>query len=110
MPYRMIALEPGQPHSVLLIDLKPLKLLRVGVDIVPILIASASWGDILMAADGNIVVLDRYGLVVGRMVGPANPTAIAVLEPHGLLIATWAEGQGTLVTIDLKQVSTGILF
>ncbi|CAA9412532.1 Serine/threonine protein kinase [uncultured Leptolyngbya sp.] len=109
-PYRMIALEPGQPHSVLLIDLKPLKLLRVGVDIVPILIASAAWGDILMAADGNIVVLDRYGLVVGRIVGPANPTAIAVLEPHGLLIATWAEGQGTLVTIDLKQVSTGILF
>ena len=109
-PYRMIALEPGQPHSVLLIDLKPLKLLRVGIDIVPILMASASWGDILMAADGNIVVLDRYGLVVGRMVGPTNPTAIAVLEPHGLLIATWTEGQGTLVTIDLKQVSTGILF
>ncbi|MBD2076031.1 serine/threonine protein kinase [Phormidium sp. FACHB-592] len=109
-PYRMIALEPGQPHSVLLIDLKPFKLLRVGLDIVPILIASASWGDILMAADGNIVVLDRYGLVVGRMVGPANPTAIAVLEPHGLLIATWAEGQGTLVTINLKQASTGILF
>ncbi|XHX80172.1 MAG: serine/threonine-protein kinase [Stenomitos frigidus ULC029] len=109
-PYRMIALEPGHPHSVLLIDLKPLKLLRVAVDIVPILMASASWGYILMAVDGHMVALDRYGQVVGRMAGPANPTAIAVLEPHGLLIATWAEGQGVLITIDLRQVSTGMLF
>ena len=103
-PYRMMALEPGHPHSVLLINLKPLRLVRVGVDIVPLLLASASWGYVLMAADGHIVVLNQYGQTIGRMIGPANPTAIAVLEPHGLLIATWAEGQGVLVTIDLRQI------
>ena len=100
-PYQMVALEPGQTHSVLFIDLKPLKLLRIGVDIVPLFLAPASWGYLLMAADGQIVLLDRYGQVAGRLAGPANPTAIAVLEPHGLLVATWDNGEGNLYTIGL---------
>ncbi|XGW00180.1 MAG: serine/threonine-protein kinase [Leptolyngbya sp. BL-A-14] len=109
-PYQMIALEPGHEHSVLLIDLKPLRLVRIGVDIVPILMASSSWGYVLMAADGQMLLLDRYGLVAGHLAGPANPTAIAVLEPYGLLIATWNEGRSDLYTIDLRLVDTGIVF
>ena len=109
-PYQMVALEPGHTHSVLLIDLKPFKLLRIGVDIVPIFLASASWGYILMASDGQIALLDRNGQSAGRLVGPANPTAIAVLEPYGLLIATWNNGEGTLYTIDLRQLEVGIVF
>lgn len=109
-PYQMVALEPGYNHSVLLIDLKPLRLVRVGVDIVPILMASSSWGYVLMAADGQMLLLDRYGLMLGHLVGPSNPTAIAVLEPYGLLIATWNEGQSDLYTIDLRLVDTGIVF
>lgn len=110
IPYRMMALEPGHTNSVLLIDLKPLKLLRVGVEIVPIFVASAAWGYILMAADGQIVLLDRHGQTAGRFTGPASPTAIAVLEPYGLLIATWENGEGNLYTIDLRQLETGLLF
>ena len=110
IPYRLIALEPGHTHSVLLIDLKPLRLLRVGVDIVPLVLASASWGYILVAADGQIVLLDRYGQTTGRFAGPTHPTAIAVLEPYGLLIATWQKGEGNLYTIDLRQLETEILF
>jgi serine/threonine protein kinase len=109
-PYQLMALEPGHTHSVLLIDLKPLKLLRVGVDIVPLFLASSSWGYILMAADGQIVLLDRYSQVAGCFAGPANPTAIAVLEPYGLLIATWENGEGTLYTIDLRQLDVKIVF
>jgi serine/threonine-protein kinase len=109
-PYRVVALEPGHTNSVLLIDLKPLKLLRIGVDMVPILIASASWGYVLMAADGQIVLLDRHGQPAGRLAGPASPTAIAVLEPYGLLIATWKNGEGSLYTIDLRQLEVGLLF
>ncbi len=109
-PYCLMALEPGQTNSVLLIDLKPLRIVRVGVDIVPTLLASASWGYILMAVDGQIIVLDRYGLALGRISGPANPTAIAVLEPYSLLIATWNADQGCLYTIDLRQVNVDIVF
>ncbi|PSB31913.1 serine/threonine-protein kinase [Stenomitos frigidus] len=109
-PYHIVALEPGHTHSVLLISLKPLKLLRIGVDIVPIFVASASWGYVLMAADGQIVLLDRCGRVTGRFAGPASPTAIAVLEPYGLLIATWGNGEGALYTIDLRQLDVGLVF
>ena len=109
-PYQLVALEPGQTHSVLLIDLKPLKLLRLGVDIAPLFLTSASWGYILIAADGQIVLLDRYGQMAGCFAGPANPTAIAVLEPHGLLVATWENGEGSLYTIDLRHLEMGIVF
>ena len=109
-PYRLLALEPEHPHSVLLIDLKPLKLLRIGLEIAPTFVAAASWGYILMAMEGQMVLLDRFGQVVGQFAGPANPTAIAVLEPYGLLITTWENGEGHLYTIDLRQLETGLLF
>ncbi len=109
-PYRLIAMEPGHSHSVLLIDLKPLKMLRIGVDIAPTLLAAPSWGYVLVSADGQIVLLNRHGQGVGCIEGPANPTAIAVLEPYGLFIATWQNGQGTLSAIDLRQLDTGMIF
>jgi serine/threonine-protein kinase len=110
IPYCMLALEPGQTNSVLLIDLKLLRIVRVGVDIVPVLLAAASWGYVLMAMDGQMIVLDRYGLALGRIAGPAHPTAIAVLEPYSLLVTTWKEEQGCLYTIDLRQVDVDIVF
>ncbi|MBW4473003.1 MAG: serine/threonine protein kinase [Stenomitos rutilans HA7619-LM2] len=110
VPYNLLALEPGQTHSVLLIDLKPLKIVRIGLEIVPILLAAASWGYILVAADGHMIVLDRYGVVLGHIAGPAHPTAIAVLEPYGLLVATWNDGRGDLYTIDLQQPDSGLVF
>lgn len=110
VPYNLLAMEPGQTQSVLLIDLKPLRMVRIGLDIVPVLWATASWGYILMAADGQMIALDHYGLVLGHLVGPANPTAIAVLEPYGLLVATWKDGQGDLYTIDLRQANIELIF
>ncbi|MBW4695026.1 MAG: serine/threonine protein kinase [Lyngbya sp. HA4199-MV5] len=110
LPYQFLALEPGQSHSALLIDLKPLRMVRIGLEIVPVLLATASWGYILMAANGQFVVLDRYGLALGHIVGPTNPTAIVVLEPYSLLIATWNDGQGDLYTIDLRQANIGLVF
>ncbi len=109
-PYHLIAMEPGRSQSVMLINLKPLKLWRIGLEIVPILLATSSWGYVLMAADGRIVLLDNYGQGIGQVDGPAHPTAIAIVEPYGLLVATWKDGQGSLCTIDLRQLEVGILF
>lgn len=109
-PYQVLAIEPGVLNSVVLMDFKPLRMQRLGVDITPKLITVAAWGYILMAETGRIVLLNRYGQSVGQIEGPEHPTAITLLSPHGLLIATWHNGQGNLYTVDLQQLELDILF
>jgi serine/threonine protein kinase len=110
VPYRLMAMEPANSDTVLLIDLKPLRISRIGVEISPVLAEAASWGYVLMDATGQIVLLDRYGQPFGRIDGPAHPTAIAILDPYGLLISTWNNGQGSLYTLDLRQAELDFLF
>jgi serine/threonine-protein kinase len=102
--HRLVATEPGHQNSILLIDLKPLRILRVGLEIAPALLAATIWGYVLVSDEGQILLLDKYGQSIGRMEGPANPTAITVFEPYALLIATWKNGAGNLYTIDLRQL------
>ena len=109
-PYRLIAIEPNHPASLLVMDLKPFRLRRLAVEIVPWLMVAASWGYLLSDRAGQIVLLDRYGQAIGRLAGPSHPSAIALLEPYTLLIATWKDGAGTLHTIDLSQLNLDIVF
>jgi serine/threonine-protein kinase len=109
-PYQLVATEPEHPASILLIDLKPLRMHRVGVQISPALITTASWGYVLADLDGQLVLLNQYGEAIGRIQGPSNPTAITILEPYGLLITSWKNSQGHLHTIDLRQLDLDIVF
>jgi serine/threonine-protein kinase len=104
-PYQMIALEPGQTSTLILLELKPLRISRIGIGMVPAMLVSTSWGYVAIASDGEILLLDRYGLRLARMQGPPNPTAVALPNPQTLLIATWKNGQGTLTTFPLPPSS-----
>jgi len=108
--HTIVAMEPGHPDSMLLIDLKPLRISRIGLEISPVLAAATSWGYVLISAHGEVLLLDKYGQAIGRMEGPPNPTAISVIDPHGLLIATWKNQSGSLYTIDLRQLELDVLF
>lgn len=109
-PYKLLAMEPGQPQSILLIDLKPLQMRRVALEIMPTHVAVATWGYVLMAMDGRITLLNPYGETVGQIAGPAYPSAIALAPPYSLLVATWHQAQGTLHTIDLRQLNLDLVF
>lgn len=109
-PYQLIALDQDNPQSVLLIDLKPFRILRLGIDIQPDFLAVTAWGYILANRQGQILVLDQQGQQINRIESPAPLTAIAPCEGWGLLLATWNDKQGSLYTVDLKELGLEIMF
>jgi len=110
IPYRLLAMEPGHPTALLQVDLKPLRIQRIGLTIVPKLLASTVWGCALMDETGQIVLLSLYGQILGHINGPSYPTALSFLDPHRLLIATWSNDQGDLYIVNLQHLDLDILF
>lgn len=109
-PYRWLATEPHYPTALLFLDIKPLRIQRIGLDIIPHLIATTTWGFAVISQDGQMVLLDKYGQLVGRLEGPASPTAIAFLSPHYLAIASWQETHGYLYGVNLRDLELDLLF
>lgn len=103
--YRLIAVEQDNLTSALLINLKPFKISRIGLEIAPVLITTTGWGYILADRHGKIVLLNHSGQRISAFEGPASPTAIATFKDYGLLIASWSGSQGTLHRIDLRQLN-----
>jgi len=100
------------PASLLVVDLKPYRVMRFPVAIVPTLVAAAPWGYVLGDAAGTLVFLDGAGQPVGQVTGPAQPTAIACFGNYGLLLATWDDHahSGYLHTLDLRKLNLDMLF
>jgi len=109
-PYRFLAIEPNYPNSLLFLDIKPLRIQRIGLGLVPHLMAATTWGYALISQDGQIILLDSYGQLVGQIAGPPQPTALSFLAPHQLLIATWEDTQGYLYEANLRDLDLAMLF
>lgn len=109
-PYRLIATDEYDPYALVIIDLKPFRILRFGVEITPQFLESTTWGYVLMDADGQVVLLDSYGQRISRIEGPKNPRAIATFNNHGLVVTTWDGATGDLHVIDLRELGIDLLF
>jgi Protein kinase domain len=101
-PYRLVATEPEHPRSLLFINLKPLKLTRMAVEITPVLIAATAWGFILSDAEGQILLLDSDGHGISSLTAPRPPSVIAPFGKYGLGVATWQAGMSHLYTLNLQ--------
>lgn len=110
IPYRLLATDTCNPDAVLLIDLKPYRLSRLRVGIVPTQLVATAWGYVLMDAEGQIVLLDQEGQRINQIMGPAHPTAIASFNKHSLIITTWSGNSGSLYVTDLRDSNVDILF
>jgi len=108
--HRLLAIESNYPTSLLMLDLKPFRLRRIDLGLVPTLVAAAAWGYAVTSQDGQIMLLNQYGQLIGAIAAPATPTALCFLAPHQLLIATWEEAQGYLYGVDLRELDLDLLF
>jgi len=110
VPYQLLATDIDNPESILLIDLKPYRILRLGVGIVPKFLSATPWGFILADSLGTMMFLARDGEVLGKVQGPAGITAIASCNAHNIQIATWNGSHGNLYTSDLRDLKIDLVF
>lgn len=120
IPYRILGKEAGCPHSLVLIDLKPLRVRRVKVEIEPTLLTATPWGYLLADRQGQLVLLDEEGQQVGHIAPPMAlaghsapvATAIASFNNFGVLLATWHQEthQGHIHTLDLREFDLDMMF
>jgi serine/threonine protein kinase len=109
-PYQLAAIDAADNHSVLLIDLKPFRVLRRGLEIKPQFLSAAPWGYVVANKLGQIILLDQTGYPVAQIDAPEEITAIAPTSSHDLLVATWKGQQGSLNQLDLQDLGVPILF
>lgn len=108
-PYRLLAIAPEIP-SLVLIDLKPFRVMHVGLEIVPHRAVAMPWGYGIVSASGELLVLDRETTPIGCIEVPEKATALLPMSPHELLLATWTGERGGLYPIDLREFELDILF
>jgi serine/threonine protein kinase len=112
-PFELIATEPAYPHSVVLIQLKPLKLTRVGLPLKPWRWTTLPWGHVIGNSLGHLVLLDLQGQILGEIAPPPDGgelTALALLSPYGLALAMQKGSASTLHVLDLATLGLDIVF
>ncbi|MBD3880477.1 serine/threonine protein kinase [Phormidium tenue FACHB-886] len=109
-PYQLLAIDRNHPELLTLINLKPYRITRLVAGILPDFLAIVDWGYIVANQQGEVALLDLEGRQVGLMQMPVGVTAITPFEQHGLLVATWAAGQGSQYAIDLREIGADLLF
>ena len=110
IPYRLVATDQNDPYALVMIDLMPLRITRLGLDLIPHVLASTCWGYVVADAQGQLLLLDEQGQRVGRVDCPAPVTAIAPFHTHGILVTAQVGDRSTLYILDLRQLSIDLMF
>lgn len=108
-PYQFLAVDQ-QAGTLLVIGLKPYRIQRLGVEISPQFLAVAAWGFVIADAEGAVVFLDQEGRSLGKFQAPERLTAMTLVHPCGLLLATWNGQQATIWSFDIRTIGLDLIF
>ncbi len=90
-PYQLLTLDASDPTLALLIALKPLKVMRIALDFIPMFIIATQVGYVMASKSGQMLRLDHHGEILDqcKLLDPSEQqlTAIAALDNDELLIA-----------------------
>ncbi|MGF1568486.1 MAG: serine/threonine-protein kinase [Nodosilinea sp.] len=103
-PYRYLGLEASSPEALLVIDLKPFRIVRYRVGVVPRWVFETPVGYGVVSQTGDCILVNAEGQITHRLAGLPSPTALVCLSPAQYL---WSvpEGKGSRIyTVDLGQI------
>lgn len=104
--YCLVATEQRDLKHLLFIHLKPLRLTRIAIDILPKFLTAFSWGVVAGNVEGQFVAVDYDGQLLNQFQTPNHVCAVASYGETGLLLSTRHEGQGTLYSLKISANSS----
>ncbi len=109
-PYRYLALEVDQPQSILVVDLKPLRMVRYRADICPRWIFETAVGYGLLDTEGHLSLMNEEGQIINRVTDLPCPTAMAQQSPSQFIWSVPDGQQSRLYVLDLAQLGLDLVF
>jgi hypothetical protein len=108
--YRYMALEVGNSHALLIVDLKPFRIVRHRVDIAPHWLFATAVGYGALSASGECSLINEEGQIISRIAGLPYPTAMVPTGPTQFLWSVDEDTTSRLYTIDLAKLGLDLIF
>lgn len=109
-PYRYLALEVDQPRSILVVDLKPLRMVRYRADICPRWIFETAVGYGLLDVEGHLSLMNEEGQIINCVTHLPYPTAMVQRSPSQFLWSVADGNQSRIYSLDLAQMGLDLVF
>lgn len=100
---RLFAIEKSAPPRGVLISLKPLKITRIALEIIPDFVVAREWGYLLADRTGQVRLINCDGKPIGGFKLPFPLSAIAAFGDFKFLAATQLKDEVYLYTIDFQE-------
>lgn len=107
--HRLLGIDSTDPQSVLLIDLMPYRICRIGLEIFPHCLTATPWGSAIADPQGTLILLDHQGQRLGKLATGLPTTAVMSLHSRCLGIVS-AEEHPALHLLDLTQPPLELTF
>ncbi len=111
-PYRYLALEENCPNSVIMLDLRPFKMLRHRVDIIPHWLFETAVGYGLLSREGDFSMINDEGRLLNRITGLPHPQAMVPWGAGPPTQYLWSVNQGEtsrIYTVGLSDLVSDLL-
>jgi serine/threonine-protein kinase len=102
-PGQFLALDENNPQIALLVHLYPWKVERLCLGVNARWLQPMPWGYVVADDEGQVLMINRFGEILGSFSVDQPVTAMASFGKAGLVLATWAETEGQLLTLNLRR-------
>lgn len=109
-PYQVLAQVGDRHKDLLIIDLKPFRVMRCRIGITAHWLGQLVIGFVGISQTGQLRIVNFLGQMIGQVDNLPLPTAIAFQPPHHIWLATNCENTSRLFTIDIRQLELDVVF
>lgn len=95
-PYTLLGIGCDDQPQLVLLNLKPLGIIRIPLSSPPTIACATSWGYVIADKEGKYTFFNLEGKFLGNYLGPINPQAMTSWGKTGLAILSAREPQGYL--------------
>lgn len=109
-PYSFLAQAGTHQQDLLVVQLKPYRVMRCRLDITVDWVGELALGFVVVSAKGQMRLINFYGQMIGKVEGLPPPSAIAFQPPYQVWLATPGNGQAQIYPIDIRNLDLDIVF